>query len=137
MKTLDMRFIRYLNLFEKITKVRTKDCFFYNNYVIFAVPRGMVSKAVGREGRNVRKISEIIKRRVKIVASPESINDAEEFISKIVEPIVFRSLEIDSRDIVIGGGRQSKAALIGRNKVRLEEMQHIVREYFDKGLRIV
>ena len=137
MKTLDMRFIRYLNLFERITRVRTKNCFFYNNLIVFAVPRANVSRAIGREGRNVKRISEIIKKRIKIVVLPHNINDAEEFLSEVVEPVAFKNIEINGDEIIINAGRQSKAALIGRDKVRLKEMKDIVKEYFNKSVRIV
>ena len=137
MKTLDMRFIRYLNLFEKISNVRTKDCFFYNNVVVFAVPYHLVSKAIGEEGKNVRALSNIIGKKVKVVSAPAGLEKAEKFISDIVSPVRFKGIEINSSEIIINAGRQSKAALIGRNKTRLEEMQHIVKEYFDRNVRIV
>ena len=134
---LDMRFIRYLNLFSKLTKVRSKNCFFYNQFLIFAVPSALVSKAIGEQGKNVKKLSEIIGRRIKVVALPRGLEDAESFISNIVSPVQFKSLEISQDEIIITASRQSKAALIGRNKVRLQELAKIVREFFGKNLRIV
>lgn len=136
-KTLDMRFIRYLNLFEKITKLRIKDCFFYNNAMIFVVPTVFVSKAIGEGGKNVKKLSQILGKRVKIVTLPHDINDAEKFISDIINPVKFKSLEIADNEIIINAGRESKAALIGRNKIRLKEMKMIVKQYFGKELRII
>ena len=134
---LDMRFIRYLNLFSKLTKVRSKNCFFYNQFLIFAVPPALVSKSIGEQGKNVKKLSEILGKRIKIVALPGSLEDAESFISNIVSPVQFKSLEISKDDIIITASRQSKAALIGRNKVRLQELAKIVREFFGKNLKIV
>ena len=52
-KTLDMQFIRYVNLFEKITNIRTNHCFEYNNAIVFAVPRIFVSKAIGKDNQNL------------------------------------------------------------------------------------
>ena len=66
--TIDMREIRYLNLFERVTGVRTKDCFFYNNMILFAVPPGFVSKAIGENGKNVRQIAETLGRKIKIIS---------------------------------------------------------------------
>jgi len=137
MKTLDMRVIRYLNLFNKITKVRTKNCFLYNNTVIFSVDKNKVSKAIGKEGINVKKISEIIKKKIKVIMLPKDINDAEKFISEIISPFSFKSLEIKDNQITINAGRQSKAALIGRGKARLKEMQDIIKQYFGKELKVV
>ena len=137
MKTLDMRFIRYLNLFDKITRVRTSNCFFYNNAIFFAVNRALISKAIGENGKNVKRMNEIIKRKIKIIALPRDASDAGRFISDIVEPIGFKNLEVNEKEIIIVAGSQSKAALIGRNKARLEEMKNIAKEYFNRELRIV
>ena len=44
---------------------------------------------------------------------------------------------MNSREIVItAGGTQNKAALLGRNKQRLLEMQNIVKGFFGKDYRV-
>ena len=57
---LDMDFIRYLNLFEKISRVRTNHCFRYNNNIVFAVPKNVFSKAIGKDGRNIRDRKSVV-----------------------------------------------------------------------------
>jgi len=135
-QTLDMRFIRYLNLFAKITGVRSKSCFFHNNWIVFAVPGPFISKSIGEKGKNVKKLSSIIGSKIKIVAVPNDLSDAEKFISDIIAPNTFKSLEVTPDEIIITASRQSKATLIGRNKVRLLELEKIVKESFGKSLRI-
>jgi N utilization substance protein A len=137
MKTIDMKIIRYLNLFEQVTGVRTKNCFYYNMQIVFAVPARSMSKSIGTNGNNVRRLNSIIGKKVKIVSMPEAQDDAFNFISSIVNPIKFKNLEMNNEEIIINAGQQSKASLIGRNKARLEEMKEIVKEYFNKNLRIV
>ena len=136
-KTLDMKFIRYANLFYKITKIRTKHCFEYNYTIIFAVPKIFVMKAIGRDNRNLEKLNRIIGKKIKIVAIPEGIEDLENFVSIITRPIKFRAIEIKNNEVVISAGPQSKASLIGRGKIRLGEMENILEQYFGiKKLRI-
>ena len=137
MKTIDMQLMRYLNLFEKVTRVRTTFCFIYNNEVIFVVPEGLLSRSIGEEGRNVKKLVEILGKKIKIVAIPHGDEDARNFITAIIYPVKIRSVEITPSELIINAGRQSKAILIGRNKTRLEEMQEIVKEYFHKQVKIV
>ncbi len=137
MKTLDMQLIRYINLFEKISGIRTKNCFLYNNIIIFVVPRNLVSKAIGEDGKNVRQLSEILGKRAKIVSMPYGIEEVRDFVNAIINPLKYQSLDVNDNEIVIRAGRMSKAALIGRNKARLEEMKEILKEYFGKDLRIV
>tara|TARA_Y100000310_G_C20668471_1_gene808950 strand:+ start:929 stop:1345 length:417 start_codon:yes stop_codon:yes gene_type:complete len=134
---IDMRFIRYLNLFSKITGVESKNCFFYNNFLIFGVPSSLISKSIGKEGKNVKKLSNMVNRKIKIVALPENVEQTEKFVSEIIAPVQFKNLEITQDEIIITATRQSKAAIIGRNKVRLIELKKIIESYFDKRLRIV
>jgi NusA-like KH domain protein len=135
--TLDMQDLRYLNLFEKVTGIRTHYCFEYNNTVIFCVPKEFVSRAIGPDARNLRRISEIIKKRVKVISIPKDPQDIKRFIEMVVSPVTFKDLEIFPTEIVLNAGSQSKAALIGREKRRLIEMQKITKDFFKKDFRIV
>lgn len=135
--TIDMQDIRHLNLFERITQIRTRFCFKYNETIIFCVPKKLISKAVGENGKNVRKMNEILGRRIKIIANPNGIEDSGIFISSVVSPVTFKGIEIKNNELIITAGNQSKAALIGRNRRRLIELQKIVKDFFDKELRIV
>jgi len=137
-KVLNMQFIRYANLFGKITRIRTNHCFEYNNTIIFAVPRRFVGKAIGEDNKNLKKLNQIIKKKIKIVPIPNGKEDVENFVSVIVSPVKFKAIEIkDDGGAVINASTQSKASLIGRNKVRLEEMQDILSQYFGvRKLRI-
>ena len=132
-----MQDMRYLNLFSKITHVDTRFCFKYNNAIMFGVPKNLVSKSLGEEGKNIRKINEILRKRVRIVALPEGTKDIKIFIQQIVNPVTFKDIELKEDDIILTAGSQSKAALIGRNKRRLLEMQKIVKDFFGKEFKIV
>ncbi len=129
-RTLDMRLIRYINLFKKVTNMRAEHCFSYNNNLIFVVPKNKMSKAIGENGRNVKKLSEILGKKVKIIASPQGRESIEDFISAIVHPVKFKNLDVQGDKVIINASKQSKASLIGRNKTRLNEMKNILQEYF-------
>jgi len=132
-----MQDLRYLNLFEKVTGIRTHYCFEYNNTIIFCVPKELVSRALGPEVRNLRRISEIIKKRVKVIAIPKDSQDIRRFIEFVVSPVTFKDIEISTNEIILNAGSQSKAALIGRDKRRLIEMQKITKDFFKKDFRII
>ena len=134
--TIDMQEMRYLNLFEKIMRVRTRFCFRYNEAIFFCVPRHLLSEAIGENGRNIKEMSKILGRRIKVVVYPEGINNAETFIRAIVSPVTFKNFNVKDNEITIAGG-SNKAALIGRNKRRLLEMQKIIRDFFKKEFRVV
>jgi transcription antitermination factor NusA-like protein len=137
MKVLDMQFIRYANLFNKVTKIRCTHCFEYNNAIVFAIPRKFIMKAIGKDNSNLEKLSRVIGKRVKIVAIPNGKEDIEGFVSIITKPVKFSGIELKGDEAIITAGMQSKAALIGRGKVRLSEMENILGQYFGiKRVRI-
>jgi len=134
--TIDMQHMRYINLFEKITRISTRFCFKYNETIFFCVPKHLMSKAIGKDAVNIRKISKILNKRIKVVAFPNGIDDLKTFIQAIVDPHTFKDVEIIENEVVLTAGSQSKAALIGRYKRRLLEMQRIVNDFFGKEFRI-
>ena len=132
-----MQDMRYLNLFSKITRINTRYCIKYNEMLIFCVPKDFVMKAVGEDASNVKIMSETIGKRIRIIPCPRGIFDAKQFIENIVKPVTFKDLEVKGDEIILTAGSQSKAALIGRNKRRLIEMQKIAKDYFGKEFRII
>ncbi|MDO8516614.1 MAG: hypothetical protein Q7S33_00670 [Nanoarchaeota archaeon] len=128
--TIDMQLMRYINLFEKVSHVSTTKCFIYNNTIFFAVPGKFVSKAIGPNAENMRQISGILRKRIKVVEMIEDINHIERFVNSIVEPVTFTKLEIKDNVVILNANMQSKAALIGRNRTREQELEDILKKFF-------
>ena len=134
---INMQDLRYLNLFGKITRVNTRFCFKYNESLVFCVPKRFISKAIGEGGKNIKQMNEILNKKIKVIPSPLGVQDITSFLESIVSPVKFREIEIKNNEIILTAGSQNKAALIGRNKRRLLEMQKIIEDFFNKELRIV
>lgn len=136
--TIDMQVMRYINLFDRVTRVPTKHCFVYNNTLIFVVPKKLVSRAVGPDGKNVKKISETFRKKVKVIAMPEKQEEISKFVSELVDPVSFNKLDLNKEVATLSAGRQNKAALIGRNRAREKELESILKNLFDiKKFKIV
>jgi len=134
-KVLEMQFIRYANIFNNVTRIRTNHCFEYNNTIIFVVPRKFVMTAIGPNNQNLERLSSIIGKKIKVVAEPNGKEDLESFAAIITRPIRFKSIEVKDDEAIINANMQSKASLIGRDKARLLEMENILGQYF--GIRKV
>ena len=128
--------MRYLNLFERITRITTRYCVKYNDTLMFCVPKLMISKALGKNNENLKKMSDILKKRIRVVAIPNGVEDAKVFIQSIISPVTFKEIEITDEGIIVTAGAQNKAALIGRNKRRLLEMQKIVKDFFNLEYKV-
>lgn len=138
MATIDMQTMRYINLLDRVARVKTMKCFNYNGTIIYAVPRELISKAIGSGASNIRQMQDILGKRIKIIQEAAGIDKAEKFVSDIVEPIKFKSLEVKEQELVISSGSmQNKAALMGRNKKRMEELALIIKDTFNLDLKIL
>jgi transcription antitermination factor NusA-like protein len=104
--------------------------------VLYCVPKPLVAKAVGKEASNLKRIGQVLKKRIKIIPIPED-GDVKAFIQAIVSPVEFKELEVKEDEVILAAGPRSKAALLGRNKRRLLEMQEIIKGFFGKGFRII
>ena len=137
---IDMQLMRYINLFEKISRVSTTKVFIYNNQIIFAIPKAKVSFAIGKGAINVRKLSEILRKKIKIIVMPVLCNNEgiTKFVKDVVAPVEFSKIEVKENFVIITAGRQSKAALIGRGRQREKELADVLRDFFGiVNLRII
>ena len=137
MTTINMQTMRYINLLSKLTKIHTRNCFVYNDFVVFAVPAKLLSKAIGPAGKNVKALQDNLGKRVKIIADVKDVANAEKFVKAIVYPVEFVSLELKENTLVLTAGSRNKAALIGRNRRRMIELNKILEDNFGKELKIV
>lgn len=138
MVTLDMQTIRYLNLLDKVSQVKTSKCFVYNNTVIFAVPKGFVAQAIGDHALNIKRMQEQIGKRVRIIAQADGQEDANRFVSDVVSPTGFKGIILHQKLLTITAGTmQNKASLLGRNKMRFAELELIVKDTFGFELKII
>jgi len=138
MAFLNMQTIRYINLLDRTSNVKTSKCFIYNNAIVFAVPKSFVSKAIGPGAMNIRRMQESLGKRIRIIAEADGIEDAERFVRTIVEPVSFKRIGIKEGTLIItAGGTQSKAGLMGREKRRMEELSQIIKDTFNLDLKIV
>ena len=129
---IDMQLMRYINLFTKTTRVQTTKVFVYNNQIVFAVPKAKVSMAIGKGAINAKRLNEILRKKIKVVAMPPVDNDEEigKFVGDVVAPIEFNKIEVKDNSVVIMAGRQSKAALIGRGRQREKELADVLKNFF-------
>ena len=138
-----MQLIRYMNLFSKITRLSAKSCFIYNNTIVYVVAHAIVQRAIRKDNSNLRKISGIIGKRIRVIAEPRGVEDLKSFVSVLVSPIQFEKIEVVKNDkqeeeiVITAGGREPKAMLIGRGRARETEMKEVLEQYFKiKNMRI-
>jgi len=129
---LDKDLIQKINLFEKLTHARVKDVFSFNGFLII-VNCGDIGKAVGKNGVNIKKYSDMIREKVKVV---EFHHNPIPFLKNLIMPLKVEGMEEEEGFINISADHKTKGLLIGRNQKNLEGYNKIFKKYFDSVIRI-
>ena len=127
-----MQSMRYLNMFSKVCRVQTKYCFNYNNSLVFIVPNSKVTMAIGPGAKNAKMLSSKLGHKIKIIGiGPQPTRDGlMKFISTLADQTTINKLDFKDSEVSITGGRQTKASLIGRNRIREKELLNILNGVF-------
>jgi transcription termination/antitermination protein NusA len=126
---LDMQLISYLSSFQNITRVSSKDCIDDNGKLIFIVDEILLSKAIGKEGVNVKKLEKSLNRKIKIVGfNPNLLH----FVKNVIYPSKVKEI-IQENDIITitAPDTITRGHLIGRNAQQLRSTESIIKRYFD------
>lgn len=67
-RNLDADTLRLMSAFEQTTGVQPVDCVENDRRIVFVVPDDEAGKAIGKEGRNVKRLQERLDRHVQVVA---------------------------------------------------------------------
>ena len=133
----DVNLIKTISLFETITRAHAKDCIEQDNRLIFIVARGEMSKAIGPKGKNVKRLEDMFKKKLKIIEFSE---DLIEFVNNVVAPIKPAGVVEEEGIVTITPeDTQSRGLLIGRNAVNLRGFEDIIKRFFSqvKELKVV
>jgi len=123
-----MQVMRYINLFERISRVSTNKCFVYNGTIIFAVPSDLVSRAIGRDAENIKQMSDVLRKKIKVIALSDNL---EKFVASIIEPYEAMKVELKDDTVLLTANKQNKAGIIGRNRQRQQELEDILKKFFN------
>ena len=121
--------MKYMALFEKITRTSIKDCIIYENQIIFIITSDNIAKAVGKNGSNVKLLENKLGKKIRIVKFNE---DCVKFTQNLIYYLKNTKIEKKDNNIIITGpDTKTKALLIGRNSQNLRKLESIIKRFFD------
>lgn len=124
----DISAMKFISVFESITGAGLKDCFMQNDKIIFIVKQGAIAKALGKRGINIKKLENLLKKKIKII---EFSTDILKFVKNIVHPLQIKEIhEKEGIVIIIPTDTKTRGYLIGRGAVNLRSTESIVRRYY-------
>ena len=132
----DATIMKFMSLFEAVTKANLKDCINQEGLVIFVVQPNEIGKAIGSKGANVHKLERMLNKKVKIVEySPEPVS----FIKNMVYPLQVKEIkEEDGVYVLAPVDLKTRGMLIGRNAINLRSYETMAKRYFPlKKLKVI
>ncbi len=127
-KVYDINSMKFITLFENITKVSAKDCIIQDKQIIFIVNMSDIGAAVGPKGANVRKLEQTIKKKIKIAGYSQELT---EFIKSLVAPLQLEDItEEDGIVVMTAKDLKTRGLLIGRTASILRAYEAVIKRFF-------
>ena len=126
----DMDIMKQMSLFESLTRTSLKDCFVdANSLLTFIVGENQISRAIGKKGSNVRRLQQVLNRKIKIV---EFNPDVVQFVRNYIYPLKAKDITLEDKVLtIVPEDTQTRGALIGRNASNLRNLEGSVKRHFD------
>jgi len=126
--------LRYIALLHDTTGVSAKDCIIdeEDGTIIFIVPPGQAGIAVGARGRNVKRISKILGRKIEIVEWADSLEDFVKnlFIPARVLGITLNKMPDGRKVLYVKVDPHDKGIAIGKNGRNVHKARLVLKRYY-------
>ncbi len=89
--------IRYIALFESLTRAVARDCVVddENERIIFVVKKGDMGLAIGKNGNSINRVKKSIGKHIEIVEYSEMVD---EFVANALQPVSVKKVQVVSKD---------------------------------------
>lgn len=122
---LGMDELEYMNLIEKMTKARVKDCIVNDDELVVVIQEGDMGLAIGRKGENAEKVREAIGKKVSFIEFSEN---KEKFIRKLFAPAVLESVEANGNTARITPRETQR--VIGKDGKRKKRAETLLERHY-------
>lgn len=124
--------IKYITLFETITGAIVKDCFNFDNNLVFVVKEGDMGLAIGKNGSNIEKVRKAFGKGVWVF---EFSKDENTFIRNLFHPVPVKQVRISNLEngkvATIEINKKDRRRVIGPKGMRIKIAKELVKRHFD------
>ncbi|MFP4115890.1 MAG: NusA-like transcription termination signal-binding factor [Candidatus Aenigmatarchaeota archaeon] len=121
-KKFDKEAIQAINLFEEETGVEVKDFIQDEESAYFLVEKGKAGLAIGKNGKNIKKIGKMLGKRIKVF---EYEGDEKKLIENMV--MESNSVKIDGQTALVDVDSGDRGKVIGSNGSNIEKVRTLLR----------
>ncbi len=131
---LDQESLGLSSLLEKEARVPVKDCFQNEQTLYVVVPAGLLGKALGKGGSNIRRLQDQLRRKIRMI---EYNDNPAQFVRNVILPLTVREVNLEGQSLVIRDASIStKSMLIGRDGKNLKRLSRAVQRFFNLDVRV-
>ncbi|MBD3248676.1 NusA-like transcription termination signal-binding factor [Candidatus Woesearchaeota archaeon] len=125
----DVNLMKFISLFESITRARVKDCISKDERLIFIVQPGEMGKAIGKKGSNIKKLEKSLKKKIRIIEFDDEVAG---FVSNCIYPSKAKDIEErEGKVMITPEDNKARGYIIGRGGINLRELEDIVSRFFE------
>ena len=130
--TFNEKTLLLMSLFENVAKVPAKDCVETKDKVVFIVNKGLLGRAIGKDGRNIKLMKKRLNKDVHLV---EHSDDPQEFVKNVFCYYDVKKVELEKRGNIthatVTVDPKNKAKAIGREGRNLKIARDIIARHHD------
>ena len=120
--------MQYISIFESLTAAKVKDCI-VNEQILFIVNENDMGKAIGKQGSNVKRIENMMKKKIRLVEFNDNIV---QFVQNLIYPIKAREIKEENAVVnIYCDDVKSKGMLIGRDRHNIKFINDVVKSQFE------
>ena len=132
---LNKETIEKINLFENITKAKVKELIEKENVLLFIIEQGELIKIIANKGKSIKRLENLMHKRLRVI---EFNQDPLKFVKNFIYPIKPLSISLNNDHIEIKvEDRKSKGLLIGRESKNLDELNNLVKSYYNLQVKVL
>ncbi|MFP4116657.1 MAG: NusA-like transcription termination signal-binding factor [Candidatus Aenigmatarchaeota archaeon] len=131
-KKFDKEAIQAINLFEEETDVEVRDFIHDDESAYFLVEEGKAGLAIGKNGKNIKNIGEMLGKRIKVF---ENEKDDKKLVKNMV--MESNSVKIEGDTAYVDVDEEDRGRVIGANGSNIEKVRTLLRRNSDlKDLKL-
>src|SRR5881409_1349847 len=94
----DEQTIKYVALFQDLTRTTVVDCVDAGDKLIFVVKEGDIGKAIGKKGENIAKLKRLMNKDIHVV---EYSDQPDKFVANVFRNFDVKSVQIEQRGDIV------------------------------------
>jgi N utilization substance protein A len=127
---------RYIEELRILTKATALDCIIDERFerIIYIIQKGDMGLAIGKKGENIRRMQNVLGKRIEMV---EYADEQNAFIANIFRPVEISTIEMDPLTGTLIVSIQKKSDLgtaIGKKGANIEKARLLMRKFWNAEL---